>query len=140
MSVAVPKRRFQRARRPGALREGLVGYGFVAVPMAVFLIFFIYPMGYAIYISRYDWGILGPLSSVGWGNYRSLWHDTLFRRAIRNTLEYTAWVVPAQLHAPLRQDAVVLKPGQANPAAAALVAYLKSEPARATLRGYGYEF
>jgi ABC-type sugar transport system permease subunit len=97
VSVAVPKRRFQRARRPGALREGLVGYGFVAMPMAVFLIFFIYPMVYAIYISRYDWGILGPLSSVGWGNYRSLWHDTLFRRAIRNTLEYTAWVVPAQM-------------------------------------------
>jgi molybdate transport system substrate-binding protein len=52
----------------------------------------------------------------------------------------SAWVVPAQLHAPLKQDAVILKPGQANPAAAALVAYLKSEPARATLRGYGYEF
>jgi multiple sugar transport system permease protein len=97
VAVAVPKRRFQRARRPGALHEGLVGYAFVAVPMAVFLIFFIYPMGYAIYISRYDWGILGPLSSVGWGNYTSLWHDTLFRRAIRNTLEYTAWVVPAQM-------------------------------------------
>jgi multiple sugar transport system permease protein len=65
--------------------------------MAVFLIFFIYPMGYAIYISRYDWGILGPLSSVGWRNYTSLWHDTLFRRSIKNTLEYTAWVVPAQM-------------------------------------------
>ena len=65
--------------------------------MAVFLIFFIYPMGYAIYISRYDWVILGPLSTVGWANYTSLWHDTLFRRAIRNTLEYTAWVVPAQM-------------------------------------------
>ena len=97
MSVAVPKRRFQRAKRPGALREGLVGYAFVALPMAVFIIFFIYPMVYAIYISRYDWGILGPLSTVGWANYTSLWHDTLFRRAIRNTLEYTAWVVPAQM-------------------------------------------
>jgi molybdate transport system substrate-binding protein len=51
----------------------------------------------------------------------------------------SAWVVPAQLHAPLRQEAVILKPGQSNPAAAALVAYLKSEAARATLRGYGYE-
>jgi molybdate transport system substrate-binding protein len=52
----------------------------------------------------------------------------------------SAWIVPLQLHAPLRQDAVVLKPGQANPAAAALVNYLKGEAARATLRGYGYEF
>lgn len=97
MAVALPKRRFHRVRRPGALREGLIGYAFVAVPMAVFIIFFIYPMVYAIYISRYDWGILGPLESVGWRNYTSLYHDTLFRRAIRNTLEYTAWVVPAQM-------------------------------------------
>ena len=35
---------------------------------------------------------------------------------------------------------VILKPGQANPAAAALVDYLKSDAARATLRGYGYVF
>lgn len=52
----------------------------------------------------------------------------------------SAWRVPANLHAPLRQDAIVLKPGQSNPAAAALAAYLKSDAARATLRGYGYEF
>src|SRR5215210_6323578 len=97
MAIAVPKPRLGRSKRPGALREALVGYGFVALPMAVFLLFFIYPMGYAIYISRYDWGILGPLGSVGWDNYSNLWHDTLFRRSIRNTLEYTAWVVPAQM-------------------------------------------
>ena len=97
MAVAVPKRRFQRAKRPGAAREGLIGYAFVAAPMAVFILFFIYPMGYAVYISRYDWGILGPLGSLGWDNYSSLRHDTLFRRSIKNTLEYTAWVVPAQM-------------------------------------------
>ena len=98
MAIAVPKRRlFGRTKRPGAAREALVGYGFVFVPMAVFLLFFIYPMGYAVYISRFDWGILGPLNSLGWKNYSSLWHDTLFRRSIKNTLEYTVWVVPAQM-------------------------------------------
>ena len=97
MSVAVAKRRFRRAPRPGSGREALVGYGFVLVPMAVFILFFIYPMVYAIYISRYDWGILGPLERVGWENYRKLLHDTLFHRAIKNTLEYTVWVVPLQM-------------------------------------------
>ena len=52
----------------------------------------------------------------------------------------SAWVVPANLHAPLKQDALVLTPGKSNPAAAALVDYLKGDAARATLRGYGYEF
>jgi len=97
MAVAVPRSRFRRRRRPGAAREALVGYGFVLVPMGVFVLFFIYPMVYAIYISRYDWGILGPLGNVGWKNYSTLWHDTLFRRAVKNTLEYTIWVVPAQM-------------------------------------------
>ena len=98
MAIAVPKRRlFGRTKRPGAAREALVGYAFVFVPMAVFLLFFVYPIGYAVYISRYDWGILGPLENLGWKNYSHLWHDTLFRRAIKNTIEYTVWVVPLQM-------------------------------------------
>jgi len=51
----------------------------------------------------------------------------------------SAWVVPAHLHAPLRQDAVVLANGKNNPAALALAAYLKGEKARATIRAFGYE-
>jgi ABC-type sugar transport system permease subunit len=98
VAIAVPKRRlFGRTKRPGAAREALVGYAFVFVPMAVFLLFFVYPIGYAVYISRFDWGILGPLENLGWKNYSHLWHDTLFRRAIKNTIEYTVWVVPAQM-------------------------------------------
>jgi molybdate transport system substrate-binding protein len=52
----------------------------------------------------------------------------------------SAWVVPATLHTALKQDAIVLKPGQSSPAAAALMDYLRSDAARAILRGYGYEF
>src|SRR3954470_23470070 len=52
----------------------------------------------------------------------------------------SAWIVPASLHAPLKQDAIVLKPGEGNPAAAALMGYLRSDAARAALRGYGYQF
>lgn len=54
--------------------------------------------------------------------------------------EGSAWVVPANLHAPLRQDAVVLGSGRDNPAAQALAAYLKGDKARAIIKGYGYEF
>ena len=51
----------------------------------------------------------------------------------------SAWVVPATLHEPIRQDAVTLASGKDNPAAAALVAYLKGEKARGIIRSYGYE-
>lgn len=52
----------------------------------------------------------------------------------------SGWIVPANLHAPIRQDAVLLNPGAANPAAAAFLAYLRSDAARALLRAAGYTF
>ena len=52
----------------------------------------------------------------------------------------SAWVVPASLHAPLRQEAVVLNPGKDQPAALALANYLRGDKARAIIRSYGYEF
>ncbi len=52
----------------------------------------------------------------------------------------SAWVVPAALHAPIRQDAVLLVKGRDNPAAVALATYLKGEKARAIIRSYGYGF
>ena len=49
------------------------------------------------------------------------------------------WVVPASLHSPIEQQAVLLKPGADDPAARAFLAYLKGPQARAVIRRYGYE-
>ena len=51
----------------------------------------------------------------------------------------SAWVVPAHLHTALKQDAVLLSGTKGNPAAQAFLNYLKTEPAQAILRSYGYE-
>ena len=48
------------------------------------------------------------------------------------------WRVPGNLHDEIRQDAVLLKPGLNKPAAQALLAYLKTEPAKAEIRAWGY--
>jgi molybdate transport system substrate-binding protein len=48
------------------------------------------------------------------------------------------WVVPETLHAPIEQQAVLLVPGQRNPAAKAFLAFLKSPRAVAIIRRYGY--
>ena len=50
----------------------------------------------------------------------------------------SAWQVPASLHDPIRQDAVLLTPGKDSTAAAALLAYLRGDKARAIIRSYGY--
>jgi len=51
----------------------------------------------------------------------------------------SAWIVPANLHEPIRQDAVLLAKGQSNPAAAALLKYLKGDKAQSIIKSFGYE-
>jgi molybdate transport system substrate-binding protein len=51
----------------------------------------------------------------------------------------SAWIVPARLHTPIRQDALILASGKGNAAASALLDYLKTDKAKAIIRAYGYE-
>lgn len=51
----------------------------------------------------------------------------------------SAWIVPEEMHEPLRQDVVLLNPGKDSKAAAALIAYLKSDKAAKIIERYGYK-
>lgn len=51
----------------------------------------------------------------------------------------SAWVVPKGLHAPIQQDAQLLNKGKANPAALALLNYLKGEKAKRVIKAFGYD-
>jgi molybdate transport system substrate-binding protein len=53
-------------------------------------------------------------------------------------MEGSAWIVPATLYAPIRQDALILEKGRGKPAAEALMTYLKSQQARAVIQSFGY--
>jgi multiple sugar transport system permease protein len=83
-------------RSPRKLKEYVVGYGFVSIPMALFLFLSVGIFFYAIYISTYDWGIMGPTKSVGLDNYRKALSDPIFLKAIRNSVKYALIVVPIQ--------------------------------------------
>jgi multiple sugar transport system permease protein len=98
-----------RVRRIGGdrVREAAVGYAFVAIPMTLFAVFFLFPIVYAVYISRYDWGVRGKIESLGFENYRDLWHDEIFWRSMKNTVLYAATVVPLQMALGLAMAVVV---------------------------------
>lgn len=49
------------------------------------------------------------------------------------------WLVPASDHAPINQQAVLLKTGANHPAAGAFLKFLKGPAAQAIIRRYGYE-
>ena len=50
----------------------------------------------------------------------------------------SAWIVPAHYHPPIRQDALLLAHGRDNPAARALLDYLRSAAATDVINAYGY--
>lgn len=51
----------------------------------------------------------------------------------------SGWIVPGDLHGPIRQDAVMLESGKDNAAVGALFDYLKSDEAHAIIHAFGYE-
>ncbi|MBA3642314.1 MAG: sugar ABC transporter permease [Acidobacteria bacterium] len=85
--------------RDAQRRETLVGYAFIAVPMALFLTLNIFAIFYAFFISFFDWGIRGPREFLGLANYQDLLFDdpVFVGKAVLNTLRYSIIVVPAQM-------------------------------------------
>ena len=71
-------------------------------------------------------------AELGFVALSQVWKDGKFSAG-------SGWTVPASLHAPIRQDAVVLAKGAGNEAARALAGYLKSDKARDIIRSFGYE-
>lgn len=62
--------------------------------------------------------------------------------ALSQTIDLTTgsqWLVPASLHAPIEQQAVLLYPGEKNPAARKFLDFLKGPQATAIIKKYGYE-
>ena len=54
-------------------------------------------------------------------------------------IEGSAWIVPAKLYSPIRQDAVILEKGRGKPAALALAKYLKGDKSIGIIKSFGYE-
>ena len=50
----------------------------------------------------------------------------------------SAWIVPGNLHQPIQQDVILLRKGQDNKAATALLLYLKGEQAKKIMKSFGF--
>lgn len=70
-------------------------------------------------------------AELGFVALSQVWSDGKFTSG-------SGWIVPANLHNPIRQDAVILDKGAGNAAARALATYLKSDKAKGIIRSYGY--
>jgi N-acetylglucosamine transport system permease protein len=67
---------------------------FLGLPLAIFLVFVIYPFGQALYFAMTDWNGFSPTYNfIGLDNFTKLFHDDIFMTAVGNNIEL-AIVVP----------------------------------------------
>jgi multiple sugar transport system permease protein len=78
-------------------RETWVAFAFLSPWLIGFVIFTGGPMVASAILSFTDYSVIQKTHNVGFDNYRQLYHDPKVRQALRNTLIYTAMVVPAHV-------------------------------------------
>src|SRR5574341_848381 len=81
-------------RRGRSRLAGLAPYLFLTPYLLVFLPFFLLPALFSAVVSLTNWKIVGTPTFVGLQNYARLLQDPLFTTALKNTLSYTAVIVP----------------------------------------------
>ncbi len=74
--------------------SGFAPWLFLSPYLLVFLTFFLVPAAWSAVLSLTDWKIVGTPRFVGLKNYARLFADPLFFTSVKNTIFYTAVIVP----------------------------------------------
>jgi ABC-type sugar transport system permease subunit len=88
MSLGNARQMRETARFPSfltMLRRWRWAYIFIAPFFISFLIFDLFPIGFAVYLSFMKWGGLGAMKPVGVSNYQLIFNDTSFWLGLKNT-------------------------------------------------------
>ena len=78
----------------GGWRKAATVAAFLAPSLVCLLAFSLGPMVGTLWTSLQEWNLLRPARFIGLDNYRELWGDEDFRRALRNTLYYLVGYLP----------------------------------------------
>ncbi|HWU37084.1 MAG TPA: ABC transporter permease subunit, partial [Candidatus Acidoferrum sp.] len=87
-------RNFTVAGRGRGTQGRLAPWLFLAPYLLIFLAFFLLPAVWSALLSVTDWKIVGTPHFVGLRNYARLLSDPLFLTSVKNTVVYTAIIVP----------------------------------------------
>jgi multiple sugar transport system permease protein len=92
-SVRVPR---GRSKKPGN-RHGVAGFLFTAPFMVLFLLLFIAPLAYALYLSLFKEQLVGGTSFVGLDNYTEGLKDAAFLAGVKRVALFLIVQVPVML-------------------------------------------
>lgn len=88
------KVRLDRPGRKLVIRESIASYIFLLPFLLFFLIFVVYPMFMCVYTSFFDSTMGKEDVFIGLDNYKELWRDQEFLKALRNTIVIVLVSVP----------------------------------------------
>ncbi|QEO15577.1 sugar ABC transporter permease [Agromyces intestinalis] len=75
-------------------RHRIVPYLFIAPWIVGFLAFTLFPATFSLWMSMFDWGIVGDRTFIGFDNYIRMFGDDTFYLAMSNTVRYALILVP----------------------------------------------
>jgi multiple sugar transport system permease protein len=78
-------------------KQAIWAWGFLALPVAFFVVVRFAPSLYAFTLAFTNWNILGTPRFVGFENFVRLWNDPVFWQAFANTFRYLILGVPVSL-------------------------------------------
>jgi multiple sugar transport system permease protein len=79
---------------PTGWRKALVVAAFLGPSFVALVAFSLGPMVGTVWVSFQEWNLIRDPEFIGLGNYRELWADEEFRRALRNTVYYLVGYLP----------------------------------------------
>ena len=107
----VPVRRSYASWRRSVQRMA-VAYLFLLPAMIILGTFLIYPLFASIWYSFHEYNVVHPARWIGLANYQKLLTDDVFKNAFRNTLIYSAGVIPGLVLLSLFMALLVNRPGK----------------------------
>ncbi|OBZ18868.1 ABC transporter permease [Bacillus sp. FJAT-27264] len=66
----------------------ILPYVMVAPAVLILVAFYIYPIGYNMYLSFFSWNMRGPMKFIGLKNYKELFTSSDFAHTLMNTIGY----------------------------------------------------
>jgi len=99
----------KKSRKKRILKENVSSIAFLLPYFALFVLFFVFPFVYGLFISLFDWDLFVPENTVfiGFDNFRTIWFNdesifhSYFWSGLRNTLTFVVFSVPFLVAIPL---------------------------------------
>jgi multiple sugar transport system permease protein len=78
-------------------QRGMLPYLILSPYLVHLLLFVLFPVVFSVVLTFHKWNIIAPMEYVGLDNFRRLFQDRLFWKAVLNTLQFLLVHIPLQI-------------------------------------------